>query len=120
MAETAETISHQTVSGYMEECYTESIFNAAQLRAELWEGRGNPEWKLKQFYNSFYQLYCLTKYKVEMKNPDNQSLALIDEWFDIPLDTKDRQKTAKMGKTGIRLFSEWLKLLSKTGVLVVK
>ena len=121
MAETAETLSHQTVSGYMEECYTESIYNAAQLRAELWEGRGNPEWKLKQFYNSFFQLFALTKYRVEMKSKDTiPMIQQIEEWFELKLDAKDRGKTVKMGEIGIDYFNEWLKLLSKTGILVVK
>lgn len=118
-----ESMSNTSVDAFLQECYTETIFNAGMLRKSLFDGRGNCENELKNFYSSFYQLWLITRGPLKVKNrmtkKDNSEIDnKLKEWFDTRMDNQNRADYARqMAVTGVVYAEQWIKILSDDGVI---
>lgn len=119
-----ETMSSQSVSAFREECYTETIFHAGLLKKALFDGRGNPEIDLQNFYSSFYQLWLISRDALNTKNRltskrDNSDLSEnIKEWFNGMVNPQNRVLSArKMSESGLLLAEQWLTAMNAAGII---
>lgn len=125
MSVETESMSKNSVQGYLEECFTEAVFEAAQLKTDLWENRGNPEMALTDFYNAFLQLHSMTFYRLEQKGykPDSELQKQTREWFKHTLPNKNLKERAdmvrKVSEEGLTLFYQWSEAVQKVSIIKV-
>lgn len=124
MIEAVNTMQHNSIQGYLEECFTETVFAAAQLKTELWNNKGYPENKLIAFYNAFMQLYSMTFYKLDQKGikSDMPLQVNVRKWFSytLPVGMRDRSSAIRVfSSDGIGLFNEWSECLQKFSIIKV-
>lgn len=125
MSGESDSMSHNSIPAYLEECFTEAVFAAAQLKTQLWGNRGNPEAYLAIFYKAFLQLHSMTFYRL------NQKGVLIDSklqkdtraWFEcmLPSSKLSEREAAvkKFAAEGISLFNQWSESLQKHSIIKV-
>lgn len=121
----SESMSKNSVQGYLEECFTEAVFAAAQLKTDLWTNRGNPELALNSFYNAFLQLHSMTFYRLEQKGykADAELQIKSREWFGYTLPNKNLKERAdmvrKVSEEGLTLFYQWSEAVQKVSIIKV-
>lgn len=121
----SDTMSHNSVQGYLEECFTEAVFAAAQLKTEVWGNRGNPEAKLTVFYKAFLQLHSMTFYRLEQKGykPESDLQKSARVWFEYALPKENLKERSDMVRKfsfeGLKLFNEWSVAVQKHSIIKV-
>lgn len=126
MSAVGSAMGGKSVNMYLEECYTEGIFTAGNLKRALFSNRGTPEGLLEDFYNVFYQLHRLTRYKIVEQNRGGKDAAAkldadIGAWFSQKMSGSGRRNAAAhISTTGLNLFEEWVSELNKSGIIEVK
>lgn len=130
MNQASGTISNTTLDGYLEECFTESVQMASNLKTKIWDGRGVADEELKNFYNSFHQLWVLTWYSLNRKTgvgnggdrrKEDDLQERVKNWFDASHPSANKVKEVKaVGLIGLGLYDLWVEQLYKLGIIRVR
>jgi len=114
----------RTIDAYLEGCYTDTILTAANLRQSLFNARGTPENSLLAFYDVFYQLWQLTRFRLVTKRAEDgkgldEKVAL---WFSHNMKKESDRKriSIECAKTGLELAESWIEVLNKSGIVGIR
>lgn len=109
---------------YLDMSYSRTIQTAANLRKSIFSARGTPENYLLEFYDMFYQLWLMTRYKLITKHSDDIDAldAQVKEWFYRCLDEAKNRKVLgnDLARSGLCLAEDWIEYLNKSGIVDIK
>ena len=116
MGEQVRQDKHQILEAVTDQCYSEAIFAAQDMRRYLYRYRRGPMRVVAiSFYDAFGELFDITCTRGEIVN-ETALNDRISKW----LRTKSMNGDEKIIEQGLGLFREYNAILWKKGVLAVR